>query len=351
MLRARRILIYLMLFLALLPATLAQASLFGFGMSTDEEIDLGRSVARQVEKRYGLVTDAALQERVTRIGNNLAAVADRKGLPYTFKVLNCKDINAFALPGGFIYINKGLIDYLSTDDELAGVIGHELGHVVKRHIIKQMEKAEAYSIGLLVAFGDKGIALQSLALEVVMAGYSRGDESEADYLGFVHTQRAGYNPYSMLIGLQRLGELGDDANFDLFSDHPETSVRISKVEGYLRDAKISPVVTLTDKAARISGPGLDLPPLYATYQGVKPLYRAELAAGVLYQLSKRPELSGDRFIVDPGEIYTTIYYEDRQVVVLTPQDASSNKTSLEGLANRYVEALKTWADKKAWTVK
>jgi len=105
-------------------------------ISTQQEINMGRSAAREIEKQYGLVQDQALQERVARIGNRIAAISDRKDLPYAFKVLDVKEINAFALPGGFIYVCKGLIDYMPSDDELAGVIGHEVGHVVKRHTVQ-----------------------------------------------------------------------------------------------------------------------------------------------------------------------------------------------------------------------
>jgi len=316
-------------------------------ISTQQEINMGRSAAREIEKQYGLVQDQALQERVARIGNRIAAISDRKDLPYAFKVLDVKEINAFALPGGFIYVCKGLIDYMPSDDELAGVIGHEVGHVVKRHTVQQIEKNMEY--GLLLAFltrgAGSGIPMQ-LLMGAIMAGYSREDERQADQLGFVHTMRAGYNPYSMLVGLQRLGDLDTKANFDLFSDHPEPDVRVKLVQGYINDAKIHPQVVQKDKAAQIVDDGLNLPPLYATYKGYKPIYRAYFTAGALYLLTKLPDLSGDRFIVDNDGIYNTILYDDRPVVVLTPQDASANNTSLDGLTELYINALKAWADKK-----
>lgn len=323
-----------------LPTT--QASM----ISTKQEIEMGRSAAREIEKQYGLVQDQELQDRVARIGNRIAAVSDRKDLPYTFKVLNVKEINAFALPGGFIYICKGLIDYMATDDELAGVIGHEVGHVVKRHTVHQIEKGMEYGLLLALATGGRGGAFLSVVMDAIMAGFSRTDEREADELGFIHTMRAGYNPYSMLVGLERLNDLDTNANFDLFSDHPETGERVKTVKGYISNAKIQPQVVEKDKAAQITAEGLDLPPLYATYKGYKPLYRAQLTAGNLYLLTKLPDFSGDHFIVDSDGTFNTILYDDRPIVVLTPQDASSNNTSLDGLTERYVNALKTWADKK-----
>lgn len=325
-----------------LPA--AQAAL----ISVQQEIDMGRSAAKEIEKQYGLVQDQQLQERVARIGNRIAAVCDRPNLPYTFKVLNVKEINAFALPGGFIYVCKGLVDYMATDDELAGVIGHEVGHVVKRHTVHQIEKSMEY--GLLLAFLTKGagggIPMQ-LLMGAVMAGFSREDERQADQLGFIHTTRAGYNPYGMLISLQRLGDLDTKANYDLFADHPEPDVRVKLMKGYINEAKIQPTAVQQDKAAQIVGDGLSLPPLYATYKGYKPIYRAYAAAGALYLLTKLPDLSGDRFIVDSDGIYNTILYDDQPVVVITPQDASSNNTTMDGLTEQYINTLKTWADQKA----
>ncbi|MDR3564252.1 MAG: M48 family metallopeptidase [Negativicutes bacterium] len=316
-----------------------------FTMSTKSEIELGRSTARQIEKQVGLVQDSALQERVARIGYRMAALSDRPDMPYTFKVLDSKEINAFALPGGFIYVYKGLIDYLSSDEELAGVIGHELGHVVRRHTVKQIEKSQELGIAaLLLGGGRDGGFLEEIAMNAIMAGYSRGDEREADQLGFVHTMRAGYNPYGMLVGLQRLGDMSPDSNFDLFADHPEPDVRVKLMKGYMADAKIHPQVVLSGTAAQIIDSGLSLPPLYATYKGYKPIYRAELAAGALYLLTKMPDFSGDHFIVEGNGTFVTIFYDDRPIIMLTPQDAGANKTTLDDLATQYVNALKDWAN-------
>lgn len=101
---------------------------------------MGRETAMALEAQYGVVQDYELQERVNRIGQSLVAVSDRQDLEYTFKVLNCDEVNALACPGGFVYVFKGLIDYMPSDSELAGVLGHEVSHIVEKHTVHQIEK-------------------------------------------------------------------------------------------------------------------------------------------------------------------------------------------------------------------
>jgi Zn-dependent protease with chaperone function len=313
-------------------------------LSQEQEIDLGRSVARQVEKQYGLVDDPAVQERVNRIGQRIVAICDRKDLPYTFKVLDSPQINAFACPGGFIYIYKGLVDYMSSDDELAGIIGHEVGHVVKRHTVHQIEKGYLLLPLVLLSAIKGGGIVGDVAASAVMAGYSREDERVADHMGIIHTMRAGYNPYSMLVALEKLCQLKHE-DVDWFTDHPGPEARIVLIKGYMKAEKIDPdEVVERDNGAYIQRAGLALPPLYATYQGLNPLYRAQFLDGMLFRLSQLPDLSGDHFILDNDGTNITVMYDDQQVVVLTPQDALDNKTALDGLAEKYVIALKTWAD-------
>lgn len=320
----------------------AEAALIG----TQDEINIGRDVGKQLEKEYGLVDDPELQARVTRIGMSIVAVCDRKELPYSFKVLNSKEVNALAAPGGFIYIFKGLVDLMPSDDELAGVIGHEVGHVVKRHTVRQMEKSLGMSVLFAVLFGERGAFLQSLAYNAIMAGYSREDEREADHMGFIHSYRAGYNPYSMLLGLIKLSELDQKYHYDLFSDHPEGQARIAAVQNYLNEAKVRPrVVELQNgKAAQVVDGEWKLPPLSATVNGYKPVQRAYFAAGTVYRIGQLPDYSPDKYILDYDGTNVIVYYDDRVVITLAPQDASDQggDLTLMDLAGTFIEQLKNW---------
>jgi hypothetical protein len=318
----------------------AQASI----ISTKSEINIGRDVGNQLEKKYGVVDDPALQERVTKIGMKMVAVSDRKDLPYSFKVLNSKDINAMAAPGGFIYIFKGLIDLMPSDDELAGVIGHEIGHVVKRHSVKQIEKNLLLNVGFIAVFGDKAAILQNLAMNAIMAGYSRSDEREADYLGYVHSSKAGYNPYSMMMGLRKLSSLEQGYQHDLFSDHPEGKERVALVQQHLDKDRVHPKAQLAPngKSGLVVDGTWQLPTIDAEYGGYKPLYRAYFVAGSLYRISQLPNYNPDRYILDYDGTNVIVEYDDVQIITITPEDAMSHDMSAMDLAGAYVDKLKEW---------
>lgn len=126
--------IFLFCLLMVLPVPQGQAAM----ISQKQEVEMGQQVARKLENQYGLVQDDEIQDRVDRIGKKLLQHGTRPDLAYSFKVLNTPDVNALACPGGFIYVYKGLLDYMTSDDELAAVLGHEIGHIEKRHTVHQM---------------------------------------------------------------------------------------------------------------------------------------------------------------------------------------------------------------------
>lgn len=316
----------------------AEAGLIG----TKQEISIGKDVARDLEKKYGLVEDAALQDRINAIGQRIVGVCDRKDLPYTFKVLNTKDINALAVPGGFIYLYKGLVDYMPSDEELAGVISHEVGHIVKRHTVRQMEKSMWTSLLFNLAFKDRGVMLQNLAFNILMADYSRDDERQADELGFAYSMRAGYNPYSMLLTLHKLKEKEGHARFGLFSTHPDTGSRIGRVEGYIQTAGIKPQVVKNGNTVQIADANWQLPPISTAYGGYQPLYRAYFVAGKLYDLSRSPGFDNQRFRTETADDGTRVQFDDTVIITISSEEAKNSGLDPRELAEQYVERLHQW---------
>ena len=205
--------------------------------STDKEVAMGESIAKEVDKKYKAVEDPLLQKRVEDVGKKIAAVCDRKDIDYHFKVLDDEEINAVSLPGGFVYVNKGLIEKIANDDELAGVLGHEIGHIVARHSIKKLQGMMAYSLlRLLTAAipqgGEVGAAADAAFTEI-MLGYTREDELLADQLAARYLKLAGYNPYGMISFLEKLQETNrrkPAQQQSYFRTHPYVPDRIRVVK-------------------------------------------------------------------------------------------------------------------------
>jgi MAF protein len=179
--------------------------------STDKEVQIGRSIAQEVDKEYKPAEDPLIEKRVEDIGKKIAAVSDRKEIDYYFRVIEDDEVNAFSLPGGYVYVNRGLVDKAKSDDELAGVLGHEVGHIVARHSIKKLQAMQAYSIlRVLVAAtpgsGGAGTAADAAFTEILL-GYGRDDELLADQLSVRYAKAAGYNPHAMIDFLERLQDI------------------------------------------------------------------------------------------------------------------------------------------------
>lgn len=213
-------------------------------MSTDGEVNLGDSLAKSVEKRFFVVDDEAIQAKINEMGQKVAAVCDRKDIMYHFKVIDAREknpdtpiINAFSLPGGYVYVFKDLYDRVANDDELEGVIAHEVGHIVARHSVKRMQASYGANILLILASRtqtsgqDMGKAFE--AINSLMASYSRDDETFADKLAVKYCRKAGYNPEGMITFLQKLLEWQKkepDRPYVGEADHPYLSIRISNTK-------------------------------------------------------------------------------------------------------------------------
>lgn len=179
--------------------------------TTDKEVEMGRKLATQVESELTFVADEPMQERVRHIGQRLAAVSDRKELVYSFAVVKDEEANAFSLPGGYVFVNEGLVKKTASDDELASVIAHELAHITARHAVKRYETnlgSQLLQLASLAAARQGSSARGvGVALQAARLAYAREDELEADRLAVKYLKASGFDPKAMLTFLARLHKL------------------------------------------------------------------------------------------------------------------------------------------------
>lgn len=315
-------------------------------ISTKQEISMGKKVAEDLEKKFGLVEDELINERVKKIGSQVANFSERKELEFSFKVLNSTDINALAVPGGYIYVFKGLVDTMKTDEQLAGVIGHEVGHVSKRHSIRQMEKSLGANLLMAVLFGSNAAPIQDLLFNIVMASYSRDDEREADFLGFSYATKAGYTPYSMQMGLEKLNELNDKTSYTIFNTHPPTERRIELVKGYTEKQNVPKVVEEAGSIYIVDDKLKQVMP-NVSYGDYSPKHRAYILAGALYKLKAvGTQINVDNFIPVRSNDGVDIYYDDIYCSTITYQDAQNKEVDINELVTEYLTFLRAWAEKQ-----
>jgi beta-barrel assembly-enhancing protease len=206
--------------------------------SLDKEAALGRQLAAEVDRESKFVTDPLVTEYVNRVGQNIALHSDAK-TPFTIKVIDSNEINAFALPGGFLYVNRGVVEAADNEAELAGVMAHEIGHVAARHGVEQASKANLVNYGslpLIFLGGWGGFAIRQaagLAIPLSFLKFSRGMESEADRLGAQYLWASGYDPNAMVSFFEKLQareKKKPGAVAKVFSTHPMTGDRITEVQ-------------------------------------------------------------------------------------------------------------------------
>ena len=205
--------------------------------STEEEVRMGAEFAKEVERQERLLPDVQIQNYVDQIGQRIAALSDRPNIKYHFKVIDKPDqVNAFALPGGYIYVYSGLLKRVESEAELAGVLAHEIGHVAARHATERLTLMYGYQLGVSLLLGEDPSEIAKLVSNLFGVGgllaYSRRDEYEADRLGVQYANSAGYDPNGLLSFLKKLKEMEKREPGlleQLLSTHPPTSERIKRV--------------------------------------------------------------------------------------------------------------------------
>ena len=221
------------------------ALMSGCAVSTQQEVQMGQQEAQQVSSQLPMLQDQVIDSYVNDLGNRIAKRTSRGNLDWHFAVVNTDVVNAFALPGGYVYINRGVLSRATSMDELAGVLGHEIEHVVLRHSVKQMQQQQGANVGLAIACSLTNVCNNQAAATAINIGgtavfakFSRQDEIQADEGGFQNVVRAGISPEGMLTFFQKLlaeeqSQGGSGATASWFADHPGTQDRIADIQRML----------------------------------------------------------------------------------------------------------------------
>lgn len=329
-------------------------------MSEDSEISIGRANHPKIVAEYGRYEDEALQQYVQSVGDKLAAVSHRKGLIYRFTVLDSPVINAFALPGGYIYITRGLMSYLNSEAELAAVLGHEIGHVTARHGVRQQSAAQAanigYTIGAILVPGLGNAASQNLFNMLggaLLSGYGREHELESDGLGAEYLARAGYEPKAMLDVIRVLKNQASFAEAEakrqgkeprayhgVFASHPDNDTRLQSVVGAANQYVVPNAQVRRDVYfERVNGMAFG----DSAKQGVRSgqsFYHLEMGFGVKFpegwQVNNRPDRV--QSVADGGKAFIEMTTAD-QNRRLSPAQFMKQRLGVESL--KAGQALKT----------
>lgn len=206
----------------------------------NKEQKLGKKLSENIEKKHEVIEDSQKNSLIRQIGNKLAKVSELKGMNYHFKILNIEGPNAFSIPGGYIYVTYDLFDYIQSDDELAGILAHEIAHVIHNHALKQTRDNTKFTLLTILAVlltrePDVGV-LGKLTAITLLNQYSREYEEEADLTAINLLIKAGHNPVGFLTFLERLYAremFKPEVNLGIFQTHPETEDRINYVKDML----------------------------------------------------------------------------------------------------------------------
>ncbi len=220
------------------------------GISTQQEVEMGQQYSAQINQQLPIMRDPEINRYINVLGDSIARLTSRGDLDWHFYIVDDPDVNAFAVPGGYVYVYRGLIERATRMDELAGAMGHEIGHVVMRHSVKQMEKMQGAQVGVTAVCvllntcqGEMANAAINIGGAAVFAKFSRDDERQADEVGVQNVVRAGIDPRGMIDLFQVLineRKQNPSALDTWFASHPMEEDRITDVNNMI--AKIPPAV-------------------------------------------------------------------------------------------------------------
>jgi beta-barrel assembly-enhancing protease len=208
--------------------------------SEQDEVDMGTAADKKIQEEYKVVETSA---GIKKIFQKVASVSDRPNLNYTIRVIENEDVNAFALPGGFVYLHTGLIEKTESNDELACIIGHEITHICARDGVNQMQKSILYSIPTSILLQNRSAAIKQAvdaAFTLSMLKYSRTQEFRADTMGVTYAYRAGYKPEGMITFFNKLEEIESQSSttsITFLRSHPNTEDRIENVRNVIKDLR------------------------------------------------------------------------------------------------------------------
>ncbi len=216
-------------------------------ISTASEVKFGSSLSKKTEKRFGLDEDFRLQSRINEIGRKIAAVCDRRDITYVFRVLKGEDLereqklNAFALPGGYVYIFREMVEFLDEDDQIASVLAHEVGHIAAKHSVTRLQGSLGAMLLQMLAnaasSSNEARVRTNKALGLLMTSYSREDETMADRLSVRYMQEAGYDPAGALRVIEKMADLQSETplrKFTSYRSHPYLAERIAAIRKEMR---------------------------------------------------------------------------------------------------------------------
>lgn len=349
-------------------------SVYSKDISEDEEEKIGKKAAKSIEKRIGVLNKEDKLKELKEIADEIKKSTERPEIDYKIKILNSTDVNAFALPGGYIFITNGLLNFAQSEHELAGIIAHEMAHIVKRHALKINKKAEKLTflgtISAIVALiladksgvkGDvEGIFLTTAAVvENALSGYGRKAEREADNSAILYLKNTKYSPVGLLTFIERLLRekrrrpwLPDPG---IFQTHPEPEERVEYIEDKLKSEGVKIDRRLTTKLTKAEVRTIvinnqELPEIFirenvvfqpaSSEEGLIPKQRAEKYAKCINQSLDEGAKIGDLTILE-NESSISIYAGTKKILTVYSSDAEFHKRNIKEIAEKVLDVIRT----------